>query len=63
MREMKALIVNESEELTFRDFKKAEETSSLVKFHINIIQRDKKSRNINDGLTFISFNEFNKIFK
>jgi hypothetical protein len=37
---IKALIVNESEELTFRDYKKALETSNSLNLQINIVQRE-----------------------
>jgi superfamily II DNA or RNA helicase len=37
---MKALIINESEELTFRDYKKALETSNNLNLLMNIVQRE-----------------------
>jgi superfamily II DNA or RNA helicase len=60
---MKVLIVNESEELTFRDYKKAQETSSNLDLQISIVQRGQQIKNITDGLTFVSFLEFTKLFK
>jgi hypothetical protein len=60
---MKALIVNESEELTFRDYKKAQETSNILNIQISIVQREQQKYDIDDGLTFLSFMEFTKIFK
>ncbi len=52
------LVVNESPELTFRDFKKAENTSTTLQIPVNLIHQEFEEAIITEGLTYISLECF-----
>ena len=51
----KVLIINESEDLTFRDFKKAEMFSSTLKVNITFLDEFSSALIQEEGITFLSY--------
>jgi superfamily II DNA or RNA helicase len=51
----KVLILNVSEELTFRDYKKALPTAKETEILVNFMEKVEEETLIQDGITFISF--------
>ena len=60
---LKVLLINFSEELTFRDFKKAHACSWELEIPVNFLQNDGEELRLTDGITFLSFRIFARISK
>ena len=60
---LKVLLINVSEELTFRDFKKADACSRDLEIPVNFVENDGEELRVPDGVTFLSFHIFAKITK
>jgi superfamily II DNA or RNA helicase len=59
----KVLIINLSEELTFRDFKKAQSSQNITNIPVNFIENIQKFSVLMEGISFVSFNVFSLIIK
>ncbi len=54
----KVLIINSSEELTFRDFKLAEKSSEKTKIQVNFLDGFNEAAILREGITYMSYRTF-----
>ena len=52
------LLINISDELTFRDFKKADSCARTLEIRVNYLQNDGNELRLPDGITFLTFDTF-----
>jgi len=57
------LLINISDELTFRDFKKADSCARVLEIPVNFLQNDGKELGLPDGITFLTFDTFKFLSK
>lgn len=57
----KVFIMNQSEDLTFRDFKKAEKCSAALKIDVVFLEDFPDSSVIHDGIIYLSYGTFVKV--
>jgi len=55
---IRLLLINISDELTFRDFKKADSCARVLEIPVNFLQNDGTELRLPDGITFLSFDTF-----
>ena len=59
---LKVLLINVSDELTFRDFKKADSCSKALEMPVSFLQNDGQEARIPAGITYLSFKAFSDAF-
>jgi hypothetical protein len=52
---IKTLIINSSEELTFRDFKQAEKSCEVANIQVNFLDKYDSKATLMEGLTYLSY--------
>jgi hypothetical protein len=58
---LKTLIINSSDELTFRDFKQAEKTFASHQLSVNFVDESFVLEDFLDGLSYLSYKNFTRI--